>query len=182
MRITSSCRDTKRIWETLKTEVVFGRAEEKWPIILDLSPDQEVSRLHGRIWEEECLFWIEDLNSSRGTQLNGIEKKGLGKRQLQPDDSILVGQTTLKIEFAAAYRVAKRPTISNTALFFSLRSGMRRATLNFGRDEEGILDETPQPHRLMGRSTLTVGRNPCLTRKVVATLTAMCHILDAHPQ
>ena len=99
MRITCSYRDTKRVWETPETEVFFGRAEEKWPIVLDLSPDQKVSRLHGRIWEEDGLCWIEDLNSSRGTLLNGIEIKGRGKQQLRAEDSAVVGQTTLRVEF-----------------------------------------------------------------------------------
>ena len=99
MRITCLYRDTKRVWETPGTEVFFGRAEEKWPTVLDLSPDQKVSRLHGRIWEEDGLCWIEDLNSSRGTLLNGIEIKGRGKQQLRDDDSAVVGQTTLRVDF-----------------------------------------------------------------------------------
>lgn len=108
MRITCSYLGTQRVWGTPETEVLFGRAEEEFPIILDLSPDQRVSRLHGRIWEERGLYWIEDLNSSRGTQLNGVEIKGKGKQQLQPDDSVLVGQTTLKIDFGEAYDPAHR--------------------------------------------------------------------------
>jgi adenylate cyclase len=99
MRITCLHRDTKRVWETPETEVFFGRAEEKWPTVLDLSPDQKVSRLHGRIWEEDGLCWIEDLNSSRGTLLNGIEIKGRGKQQLRDDDSAVVGQTILRVDF-----------------------------------------------------------------------------------
>jgi adenylate cyclase len=99
MRITCSYRGAQKVWQTPETEVVFGRAEEKSPIILDLSPDQRVSRLHGRIWEEGGLYWIEDLNSSRGTQVNGTEIKGQGKRQLHAGDSILAGQTTLRVEF-----------------------------------------------------------------------------------
>jgi pSer/pThr/pTyr-binding forkhead associated (FHA) protein len=49
-------------------------------VVLDLSPDQKVSRLHGRIWEENGAFWIEDLKSSRGTQINGVEIKGKGRQ------------------------------------------------------------------------------------------------------
>src|SRR5260370_20391996 len=52
--------------------------------------------------EEEGLCWVEDLNSSRGTQVNGIEIKGRGKRQLQDSDVILAGQTTLRIELVEA--------------------------------------------------------------------------------
>jgi adenylate cyclase len=99
MRITCSYLGRQKVWATPETEVLFGRAEEDSPIILDLSPDQRISRVHGRIWEEAGTFWIEDLNSSRGTRLNGHEIKGAGKRPLKPEDSILVGQTTLKIDF-----------------------------------------------------------------------------------
>jgi adenylate cyclase len=98
MRIVSSYRGVEKVWETPEYEVVFGRAEEKLPIILDLSPDQRVSRLHGRIWREDSHYWVEDLNSSRGTQLNGIEIKGRGKQQLRPEDLIVAGQTTLHLD------------------------------------------------------------------------------------
>jgi adenylate cyclase len=99
MRITCSHLGTQKVWETPESEVLFGRAEEKWPVILDLSPDQKVSRLHGRIWEEAGSCWVEDLNSSRGTLLNGNEIKGRGKQLLKPGDSILVGRTTLRVGF-----------------------------------------------------------------------------------
>jgi adenylate cyclase len=56
--------------------------------------------MHARIWEENGTYWVEDLNSTRGTRVNGVEIKGRGQQQLHPDDSILVGQTTLKIDFA----------------------------------------------------------------------------------
>jgi predicted component of type VI protein secretion system len=145
MRITSSYRDTKRIWESPKTEVVFGRAEEKWPIILDISPDQKVSRLHGRIWEEEGLFWIEDLNSSRGTQLNGVEIKGLGKRQLQPDDSILVGQTTLKIEFGAAYGVPQTTNYLEHGTFLLSEKRHAESGLSIAKDLDATaVDSLPR--------------------------------------
>ena len=98
MRIVCSYQDTKRAWETSETEVVFGRAEDKSSIVMDLSPDQRVSRLHGRIWEENGQYWIEDLNSSRGTLLNGVEIKGSGRQAFRPEDSAVVGQTTLRVE------------------------------------------------------------------------------------
>jgi adenylate cyclase len=99
MRITCSYRDAQKAWETSETEVIFGRSEENLPIILDLSPDQRVSRMHGRIWEQDGLCWLEDLDSARGTQINGVEIKGRGKQQLHPDDLILAGHTTLHVQF-----------------------------------------------------------------------------------
>ncbi len=98
MRIVSSYRDTERVFETPKSEVLFGRPDEKERIDLDLSPDLKVSRRHGRIWEENGQFWIEDLNSSRGTLLSGVEIKGQGKRELKLGDVIQAGQTTLRVD------------------------------------------------------------------------------------
>jgi adenylate cyclase len=106
MRIVCLFRDTQKVWETPEKEIVFGRSEEKLPIILDLSPDQRVSRMHGRIWEESGLYWIEDLNSSRGTQVNGVEIKGKGKQQLRPHDAIVAGQTSLRVDFDDSKRLA----------------------------------------------------------------------------
>ena len=65
MRIVSSYRGSEKAWETQETEVVFGRTDDKSAAILDLFPDQKASRVHGRIWEEGGLYWIEDLNSTR---------------------------------------------------------------------------------------------------------------------
>jgi adenylate cyclase len=108
MRIVSSYRGIERVWETPEPEVVFGRAEEKSPIILDLSPDQRVSRLHGRIWQEDSFYWVEDLNSSRGTQLNGTEIKGRGRQRLQPEDLIVAGQTTLHLDITEAKETSQK--------------------------------------------------------------------------
>jgi hypothetical protein len=65
MRITYSYRGKEKVYETT-TEFMFGRAEEKFRIGLDLAPDAKASRLHGRIWFENDHWWIEDLNSSHG--------------------------------------------------------------------------------------------------------------------
>jgi adenylate cyclase len=144
MRITCSYRDTKRVWETPEAEVVFGRAEEKLPIILDLSPDQRVSRLHGRIWEEEGLCWIEDLNSSRGTQLNGVEIKGLGKQQLRPEDSVLVGQTTLKIDFGESYGLAPGTNYLEQGTFLLAEKRHAESRLTIAKDVDATaVDSIP---------------------------------------
>jgi adenylate cyclase len=108
MRIVSSYRGHEKVWETPESEVIFGRAEEKFPLILDLSPDQRVSRLHGRIWREGALYWLEDLNSSRGTQLNGVEIKGRGKQKLLPEDLILAGQTLLRLDLAPTKETSRK--------------------------------------------------------------------------
>lgn len=98
MRIVCTYHGTQRSWETSEREVVFGRAEEKSPRGLNLSPDEKVSRVHGRIWQKNGSYWIEDLNSSRGTLLNGVEIKGRGKQPLLLGDVIFAGETTLRVE------------------------------------------------------------------------------------
>src|ERR1700680_4194397 len=98
MRIVSSYNGSQKDWETFEREIMFGRPGEKSARVLDLSPDQKVSRLHGRIWQENGSYWIEDLNSGRGTLLNSVEIKGQGKRMIQVGDVIVVGNTTIQVE------------------------------------------------------------------------------------
>ena len=100
MRFLYSYKDTHKVWETPENEVIVGRADEKSNMVLDLTPDQKVSRLHGRIWEENGSVWIEDLKSSRGTQINGVEIKGKGRQPLRPSDTIVVGETTVQLQAA----------------------------------------------------------------------------------
>src|SRR5260370_23174132 len=98
MRITCTYRGKQRVKENAEADFMFGRAEEKFPIGLDLSPDVKVSRLHGRIWFEGDAWWIEDRSSSRGTRLNDVEIKDKGKHQLRLHDIIKVGDNQLEIE------------------------------------------------------------------------------------
>ena len=98
MRIACSYRGRPRVHTTSEKEFVFGRAEAKFPIGLDLSPDPKVSRLHGRIWYEGRSWWLEDLDSSHGTKLNDREIKGFGKQELSLNDVIHAGETTLRVE------------------------------------------------------------------------------------
>jgi hypothetical protein len=98
MRITCTYRGKQIVKENSEADFIFGRAEEKFPLGLDLTPDVKVSRLHGRIWFENDAWWVEDRNSSRGTRLNNVEIKEKGKQQLRLHDIIEVGDTKLEIE------------------------------------------------------------------------------------
>jgi adenylate cyclase len=97
MRISISYLTSQKSFDTAKRDFVFGRSEGTSSIGLDLVPDGKVSRRHGRIWLEDDKWWIEDLNSSRGTRLNGKEIKGAGKQRLRTADVIEVGETALRI-------------------------------------------------------------------------------------
>jgi adenylate cyclase len=106
MRIACSYRGRPRVHTTSEKEFVFGRAEAKFAIGLDLSPDPKVSRLHGRIWYERRAWWLEDLDSSHGTRLNDREIKGCGKQELSLNDVILAGETTMRVESLDASQVS----------------------------------------------------------------------------
>ena len=110
MRIVSSYNGSQKDWETFEREIMFGRPGEKSARVLDLSPDQKVSRLHGRIWQENGSYWIEDLNSGRGTLLNNVEIKGQGKKKIQAGDVVQAGNTTIQVESLAPLTAATAQT------------------------------------------------------------------------
>ncbi|HMF12948.1 MAG TPA: FHA domain-containing protein, partial [Gemmataceae bacterium] len=77
--------------------LVIGRSVPSAPVDLDLTPDTAVSRRHARIWLEGGQHWIEDLNSTAGTLVNGVPIKGQGKRLLRSGDLIIVGENALRV-------------------------------------------------------------------------------------
>ena len=98
MRLICSYRGMQTACEVPETEFVLGRPHENSQSVLDLSPDNKISRLHARVWKEDGLYWIEDRQSSRGTLLNNIEIKEKGKQKLQVGDVICAGETMLQVE------------------------------------------------------------------------------------
>src|SRR3970040_859993 len=82
-------------------EVVIGRRKQDFVPDLDLSFDLRVSRPHARVWEEASRLWIQDLNSARGTKVNGEEIRGKGKRELHPGDTVAMGETSLWLDFGS---------------------------------------------------------------------------------
>jgi adenylate cyclase len=145
MRIISVFREAKKVWETSEKEVVFGRSEEKLPIILDLSPDQRVSRMHGRIWEEDGLFWIEDLNSSRGTLLNGVEIKGRGRQQLRENDSIVAGQSTLQLDISDNAGIARQTNYLENGTLLLPEKRDNDSGIAIGKDVDATAIEAALP-------------------------------------
>jgi adenylate cyclase len=97
MRISCTYRGKEKEWESSHSEVIIGRVEDRSGRSLDLTPDNGVSRLHARIWQANGCYWIEDLNSTGGTKLNGIEIKSQGQKEVQTGNVILAGQTTLRL-------------------------------------------------------------------------------------
>lgn len=100
MRIVYSYRQQEQIFDSQKAEIVVGRPGGAIPVDLDLTPDHFVSRSHARIWIEAECAWIQNLNATHGTQVNGSPLRGNEKQKLTPNDVILIGETTLWVETA----------------------------------------------------------------------------------
>ena len=58
--------------------------------------DDEISACHARIFFEEGKFWVEDLQSTNGTFLNG--KRICRPTGLHDDDLLKMGRTLLKFK------------------------------------------------------------------------------------
>jgi hypothetical protein len=77
--------------ELAKPKVVVGRSRE-----CDITiSDPNVSRRHAEIRRENGAYWIVDLNSTNGVEVNG---KRIDRARLEHSDRIVLGQTELKFE------------------------------------------------------------------------------------
>ena len=71
--------------------VVLGRSRES-----DITvEDANVSRRHAEIRREDGAYWIVDLDSTNGTEVNG---KRVDRAKLEHDDVIVLGKTELVFE------------------------------------------------------------------------------------
>jgi hypothetical protein len=77
--------------ELANESVVLGRSRE-CDITLD---DPNVSRRHAEIRREDGAYWIVDLNSTNGVEVNG---ERVDRARLANADTIVIGKTELKFE------------------------------------------------------------------------------------
>lgn len=82
--------ETRREYLVSSAERYLGRDEGN-DIVLD---DEEVSARHARVIFTEGLFWVEDLQTTNGTFVNG--ERILGPMRLQNEDLIKIGRTILQ--------------------------------------------------------------------------------------
>ncbi|MFN7957969.1 MAG: GGDEF domain-containing protein [Holophagaceae bacterium] len=82
-----------RVFPLAAGEVIVGRAPESGVPLLD----SEVSRQHARFRAEEGRVWVEDLDSTNGTRVNGALVRG--PAELRPGDRIAIGAHVLKLVF-----------------------------------------------------------------------------------
>lgn len=94
MRLAIRFRGFDSQFDQPATEMIIGRprAGQKPPEI-DLSPDLTVSRPHARLTLSESEWYLEDLGSTHGTQLGGVEIRGRGRQLLRPGDAFQCGDS-----------------------------------------------------------------------------------------
>ena len=76
----------------------LGKPNDRYPPHLDLSalPDADVvSRVHGRIFQEDSQYYLEDLGSSNGTYLNDEFLSPYEPVRLELEDKICLGKNNL---------------------------------------------------------------------------------------
>jgi len=107
MRLSLRLRDFESTLELETDSIVLGRPKKGLPTPeVDLSPDRTVSRPHARLFKEGEQWWLEDLGSVHGTQLNGNEIQDRGPQVLKVGDIFQCGETKITPEIprmASAY-------------------------------------------------------------------------------
>jgi FHA domain-containing protein len=58
--------------------------------------DRYASSIHARVFSREGRFYVEDMNSTNGTLLNGAELRG--EAELLDGDTVQIGDTTFRFE------------------------------------------------------------------------------------
>lgn len=79
-----------------RTEVTIGRLSPLTAPDIDLAKDAKISRKHSRIKIVENECWIEDLQSTNGTFVDG---EAIDQKKLLPESVVQVGDTILMVEF-----------------------------------------------------------------------------------
>jgi adenylate cyclase len=102
VRIRYRYRGNEKTFDQTVDAVVLGRPRAGVHVDIDLSPDLRVSRPHARISIADGRYWIEDLGSANGTEVDGLQIKGRGKLQLEPGHTICISDTTIEVEIPVA--------------------------------------------------------------------------------
>ena len=95
---------------------VIGRHEGGVNVDLDLRFDRLVSHRHARLWVKDGKCWIEDLGSRNGTSVNRTKIEPRSARELQTNDEITIGETTVHINSVS--EATAGGDISNITLTF----------------------------------------------------------------
>ena len=96
MRITYSYQGERSVKTIDRTEVLIGRLSPLTAPDLDLGKDSTISRKHAKLKLEGAECWIEDLNSTNGTLVDGVP---VSKERLTPESQVIVGDTVLEVDW-----------------------------------------------------------------------------------
>jgi len=98
VRILYRYRGIEKIFDQPCEAAVLGRPRQGVHVDIDLTPDLRVSRPHARISIADGHYWIEDLGSANGTELDGEQIKGKGRLRVDPGQPIRISDTTIEIK------------------------------------------------------------------------------------
>src|SRR5438067_4781603 len=118
MRICYRYRGNNKIFDQPVEAVTLGRPRHGVNVDIDLTPDLRVSRPHARISFADYQYWIEDLGSANGTELDGEPIKGKGKLPVRPSQTIRISDTTIEIELPQPEAAARSGWVSDDATLF----------------------------------------------------------------
>lgn len=98
MRVIYSYQGKEEVRTFERNEILIGRLSPLSAPDLDFGADPTVSRKHCRIKITNGEVWIEDLQSTNGTVVDG---EYVESAPLTPQSIIRAGETTIRVEFAA---------------------------------------------------------------------------------
>ena len=157
MRISATYLGAQAVHDTDGATLIVGRPRPGAGVDVDLSPDQNVSRPHAKVWRAGDAWWIEDLGSTRGTKVNGEQIKGLGKWRLTGADVVTIGETALRFDLGETGRPADAPGPAEAAV---AAGGAPEVSV------EAVLDDTE-------RYVVKAGR---VDARLAARLTFLCDL------
>ena len=108
LRITLRYQGVETVRDFDTDRLSIGRLGSSDGSGLDLSNDLSVSRQHAVIHVKSGICWLTDLGSTCGTQVNEREIRGQGEWRLRAEDTVRVGETTLRF----AYFSGPKPAVS----------------------------------------------------------------------
>jgi len=106
LRITKVYRGTETVLNFDADQLLIGRLSSADGPGLDLSQDPCVSRRHALLQVKSGVCWLTDQDSTYGTKVNGLEIRSQGERRLCAEDSVLMGETTLRFAHVPAPKQA----------------------------------------------------------------------------
>jgi len=166
----------------VEEQLVIGRSREYLANQDDflLLEDSEVSRKHLRIFQDNGAYYVEDLNSTNGTVLNGLTLQPGVAYPIQSGETLQIGVSMLRFEYGGAtFHMPTQPAPEPPPeLDFDLAARSRgSAPISIIADEEHqpdvsmMVDATQFIEELKGKSgTMEQGKEVDLMKRMQAMI------------